>query len=76
MEIPVMVMLNCPVADALAESVTRTVKVEVPPLVGVPEIKPAPLSESPEGKAPLEMLHAYGGTPPAALSVCVYATAT
>lgn len=49
-----MVRLSCWVADiappcAPEESVTFTVKLEVPALVGVPEIAPAVLKERPVG---------------------------
>ena len=54
----------------LINGVTVTVKVEVPVALGVPEIVPLPeLMESPSGRLPLVMLHAYGCTPPLAATV-------
>jgi hypothetical protein len=41
----------------VAESVTATLKVEVPTAVGVPEITPPFDSVSPAGRLPDEMLH-------------------
>ena len=48
------------------ESVTRTVKLEVPGVVGVPEMTPLLLSVNPVGSAPLASDHAYGLVPPLA----------
>ena len=58
------------VGDAL--SVTVTVKFAVPFAVGVPEITPPLDSESPAGKLPDAIDHAYPGVPPLALSVALY----
>ena len=49
-------------------SVTLTVKFAVPAVVGVPDIVPAPDNVRPAGKAPAEMVHAYGVVPPVALN--------
>jgi len=45
------------VAVALAESVTRAVNVDVPAVVGVPEITPVLEMLRPAGSVPLLMLH-------------------
>ncbi len=50
-------------------SVTRTVKLEVPEVVGVPEITPPEVKDSPEGRLPEETDQEYGVTPPEAASV-------
>ena len=51
------------------ESVTETVNVNVPEVVGVPEITPVTAEiDRPGGRAPLAILHVYGGTPPVALN--------
>ena len=53
-----------------APAVTRTVKLEVPVAVGVPEMTPVlAASVSPAGSAPLAIDHVYGGVPPVAASV-------
>ena len=58
---PLIVMLRLAVAVAAAESVTFTVKAEVPMVVGVPVMAPlvAPVgvSAKPGGNAPAMMLH-------------------
>jgi hypothetical protein len=60
----------CPDAGVASESATFTVKLDVPAVVGVPEITPEEEeSESPAGSAPVMMLHVYGGTPYSASSV-------
>ena len=56
-------------ADDDALSVTLTVMLEEPVVVGVPEIV-LPASPSPPGSDPLEIDHVYGGSPPVALSAC------
>ena len=56
-------------ADDDALSVTLTVMLEEPGVVGVPEIV-LPASPSPAGSDPLEIDHVYGGSPPVALSAC------
>ena len=67
-----MVMLSCAVALAGGEleSVTRTVKLEIPPPEGVPVIAPVlPLENNPRGKLPAVMLQVYGVSPPVAASI-------
>ena len=44
------------------------VKVDVPLVVGVPEIAPAPDSVRPAGSVPDASDHVYPGVPPVALS--------
>jgi hypothetical protein len=57
----------------LPESVTRAVKLKVPLVVGVPEMRPVPLlSVNPGGSEPLAIDHAYGLVPPVAASVREY----
>ena len=54
-----------------SESVTFTVKFEVPTADGVPLMAPvAAFNVKPAGSAPVEMLQAYGAKPPVAASVC------
>ena len=65
----VIVMLRLLVALALVESVARTVNVELPAVLGAPEIAPPALIDRPPGKLPESIAHAYGGTPPEALTV-------
>jgi hypothetical protein len=67
------VICNACEADRLIESVTLAVKLYAPAVVGVPEIAPLPASVSPSGNDPLATDHAYGGVPPLAARVCVYA---
>jgi hypothetical protein len=62
------------VADA--ESVTLTVKLLVPAAVGVPEIVPFAASVNPAGNVPLASDHVYGGVPPEAAKLWVYAAPT
>jgi hypothetical protein len=50
-------------------SVTFTVKLNVPLVVGFPEITPEPDSDSPGGRAPDVTDHVYGGVPPLAARV-------
>jgi hypothetical protein len=70
-------MLRFAVAVLLSASVTFTVKLELPAVVGVPDITPVlEFSDNPAGNVPLLMLHVYGVTPPVAASVVVYATLT
>src|SRR6478735_298543 len=59
-----------------AESATRTVKKNVPAVVGVPAIVPELLSVTPGGNDPAARLHEYEGRPPLALSVLEYGEAT
>src|SRR4051794_32311498 len=58
------------VADKFAESVTLTVKLEVPAVVGVPVIVPFVASVSPAGSDPALTDHVYGAVPPLAVRVC------
>ena len=64
-----------PVAGGLSESATCTVNVEIPRVVGVPEIVPVPsgleVSASPSGKEPVLTLQTYGTTPPVAIRVAL-----
>jgi hypothetical protein len=57
-------------------SVTRTVKFEVPTVVGVPLIPPAALSVSPAGKLPDAIAHVLFPVPPLDASVWLYAVPT
>src|SRR5262245_46632068 len=50
-------------ATAPVESVARTTNGNVPKTVGVPEIRPDALSESPAGSEPETSDHEYGGLP-------------
>lgn len=61
--------LNALFAVSEFASVTVTVKLEVPAVVGVPEITPAALRLNPAGKVPDVTDHVYGAVPPAACSV-------
>lgn len=66
------VMLRFAVAEpfGLEESVTFTVKFEVPDAVGVPVIAPVLVfTLRPAGRLPVLMLHVYGGVPPLACRV-------
>ena len=58
------------VVETVELSVTRTVKLLAPTVPGVPDIVPPAARLNPAGSEPLAMDHAYGGDPPAALSVC------
>jgi len=49
-------------------SVTRSVKVDVPTVVGVP-LMAAPLKDSPAGNVPDTRDHVYGPVPPVAVRV-------
>jgi hypothetical protein len=53
----------------VVESVTLTVKVEDPAVVGVPEIVPLVERLKPAGKDPELMLQEYGAVPPVAANV-------
>ena len=59
---------NAAVADTEALSVTLTVKLDDPAVVGVPDIV-LPERPNPGARDPLETDHVYGGDPPVALSV-------
>jgi hypothetical protein len=51
-------------------SVTRTVKLEVPAVVGVPDIIPVPAAKlKPAGKVPVTIDQLEGGVPPVAFKV-------
>ena len=59
------------VAVALVLSVTLNVmEVGPPAVVGVPEIMPLELSDSPAGKVPEDIDQVYGVVPPVAAKVC------
>ena len=64
-----MAMENCWVAVCAPLSATRTVKVELPAVVGVPLITPAADSVSPPGRDPALTDQVYGGNPLAAARV-------
>src|SRR5579864_9443768 len=67
---PAIVMEHCTEAVAVKESVTVTVKVNVPPEVGVPLAIPVTGSRiSPEGSAPAVIENEYGGFPDPARKV-------
>ena len=57
------------VAVAPAASLTCTVKLDVPAVVGVPESTPAAVSVNPAGNVPLASDHVYPGVPPLAANV-------
>ncbi len=61
-------MLNCFVADFLGEdeSSTLTVNVDVPVVVGVPDIAPELFKLRPAGRLPEETDQVYGVVPPVA----------
>ena len=56
--VPATVMVNVRVALAVAESVTRTVKVDDPDAEGVPVMTPPEESDKPAGRAPDASDHA------------------
>jgi hypothetical protein len=61
-------------AIGVCESVTVTVKFEVPGVpLGVPEMIPLLLSVKPAGRLPPVTAQLYGGTPPVASSIWLYA---
>ena len=62
------VIVKLPLAVALAESVTVTVKLELPAAVGVPAIPPAALIDNPFGRLPDVTVQLYGGVPPLAFT--------
>jgi hypothetical protein len=59
-----MVKLLVTVCLVLLESVTWTVKLEVPEDVGFPEMTPLALSDRPFGSDPLAIDQVYGEVPP------------
>jgi hypothetical protein len=52
------------------------VNVNVPAVVGVPEIRPEAASVKPAGNAPPVTVKLYGAAPPLAVSVWLYAAPT
>lgn len=62
-------ILSGELAELPAASLTCAVKAYDPALVGVPEIVPVVLSESPAGSVPPTRLQLYGGVPPVAARV-------
>ena len=68
------VIVKSAVLEDPAESVARAVKRNVPAVVGVPEIAPLELSDKPAGKVPPARDQVYGGVPPDAVRVWLYAT--
>jgi hypothetical protein len=65
------------VAVALVLSVTwKVTEVGPPAVVGVPEITPLELSDSPADKVPEAIVQVYGVVPPVAARVCEEATPT
>ena len=74
---PAIAIESALVATAPALSVTRTVKLAVPPADGVPAMTPAPvIGFSPAGSAPADNDHVKGAVPPVAAMVWEYATPT
>src|SRR6266699_3638608 len=65
----VTVVLKLPLAVLLAASVTVTVKLKVPAVVGIPARSPFAFIEIPAGGVPPEMLQLYGVVPPVAANV-------
>ncbi|MGD0922781.1 MAG: hypothetical protein ABSA70_13590 [Terriglobia bacterium] len=68
------VMVNCCCAESAGdpESVTCTVNVQLPVLVGVPEITPVDeLSDNPGGSVPLMTLQVSVPAPPLACNVAL-----
>src|SRR5215471_6936763 len=63
-------MVKVCVVAAPELSLRRMVKLLVPAVVGVPAINPVGNSESPEGRAPLNRDHVYGGLPSVAFNCC------
>ena len=51
-------------------SVAVTVKVDVPAVVGVPEMMPPLVIDNPAGSDPAVTLNVYGAVPPLAVMVC------
>ena len=73
---PVAVRLRCACAEAgppgaADESVTCTVKVQVPDTVGSPAIAPEVLNDNPVGKVPLATLQLSVPAPPVAWRVAL-----
>ena len=64
-----MVSTRAALPDPEALSVTFTVKLDNPAVVGVPAIVP-PERLNPAGSDPLVTDHVYGGVPPVAVSAC------
>jgi hypothetical protein len=61
-------MMNGCVAETDAPSVTIAVKLNVPAIVGVPEMAPELAMLNPDGNAPLMVLQVKGGLSPVAVS--------
>ena len=59
-----------------APPVTSTVKLDVPAVVGVPLKTPAALRVNPAGGVPTVTAQLYGGVPPVAANVWLYAVPT
>jgi hypothetical protein len=66
---PLIIKDNAALADTEALSVTLTVKLDGPAVVGVPEIVP-PERLNPAGSDPLTRDQVYGGVPPVTFSAC------
>jgi hypothetical protein len=69
------VMASAWVTAVALESATLAEKLKVPAAVGVPVREPAEVKPIPAGRVPLK-LHVYGGTPPDADKVWLYAAPT
>ena len=65
-----MVKFKVWLSDKPLPSVTLTLKVDVPAVVGVPLMMPAVLRDKPAGKLPLLSDQLYGAVPPLTLT-CV-----
>jgi hypothetical protein len=72
---PLMIKDNVVLTDAVALSVSLTVKLDDPAVVGAPEIV-LPERLKPAGSDPLATDQVYGGVPPVALRACEYITPT
>ena len=68
---PLIVIESACIAVRPPLSVTPTVKLEVPAVVGVPPITPVGDNDNPGGNAPIARDHEYAGVPPAAVNVWV-----
>ena len=60
----------------VVKSVTCTVKLELPVLLGVPAMAPLDERLRPDGNEPAVIVHRYGGVPPEAESVAEYGVPT
>ena len=72
-----MTMVSGPVVDCVgdSESVTFTVTVELPAVVGVP-LTVQPLMLRPSGSVPAVMVQLYGEVPPLTPMIALYGTPT